>query len=294
MNSPTVEMIEIAKIHVLNPRARSKKVFKGIAENIMSVGLKRPITITPCHSKVAGKDYDLVCGQGRLEAFEACGQTHIPAIVIEASEEDTLVMSLVENCARTHHRAVDLMQAIGILRQQGYTVEEIGTKTGLSTDYIGGIIHLLETGEERLITAVEAGHIPLTTAIQIANTPDEEVQKMLRELFETEQLSGRKLMVARKLIETRRTSGKSYHERVSGKHVPRRPITVNEVLRVYKKEAGRKRLLTRKAEVVSSHLLFVTEALKSLFKEEHFMTILKAEGLMTLPKPLSYLVHGKD
>ncbi len=294
MKSRSVEMIEVAKIHVLNPRVRSKRIFKGIAENIMNVGLKRPITITPCHNKVPGKDYDLVCGQGRLEAFEACGQKHIPAIIIDANEEDTLVMSLVENCARTHHRAVDLMQGIGLLRQQGYTAEEIGSKTGLSADYVAGIVHLLETGEERLVTAVEAGHIPLTTAMQIANTPDEEMQRMLRELYETEQLSGRKLMIAKKLIETRRSSGKAYHERGSGKYAPRRAVTANEVLKVYKKEADRKRLLTRKAEVVSSNLLFITEALKSLFKEDHFMAILKAEGLMTLPKPLSYLVHGKD
>ena len=46
---------------------------------------------------MAGEVYDLVCGQGRLEAFVALGQNEIPAIVIEASEEDCYVMSLVEN-----------------------------------------------------------------------------------------------------------------------------------------------------------------------------------------------------
>ena len=47
-----------------------------------------------------GTQYDLVCGQGRLEAFLALGQTTIPAIVINASREDQYLMSLIENIAR--------------------------------------------------------------------------------------------------------------------------------------------------------------------------------------------------
>lgn len=39
-------------------------------------------------------------GQGRLEAYIANNQTEIPAIVIDADEEETLIMSLVENIAR--------------------------------------------------------------------------------------------------------------------------------------------------------------------------------------------------
>ena len=35
-----------------------------------------------------GKEYDLVCGQGRLEAYIANNQTEIPAIIIDADEEE--------------------------------------------------------------------------------------------------------------------------------------------------------------------------------------------------------------
>ena len=43
------------------------------------------------------------------------GETEIPAIVVDATEADCLVMSLVENIARRQHRAIDLMQEIGSL-----------------------------------------------------------------------------------------------------------------------------------------------------------------------------------
>ena len=41
-----VEMIPIDRITIVNPRLRSKKIFKGIVENIAEIGLKRPITVT--------------------------------------------------------------------------------------------------------------------------------------------------------------------------------------------------------------------------------------------------------
>ena len=95
-----IKLIPIEKVNILNPRVRNQKVFHDIATNMTQVGLKRPITVTPCRSGAVGKDYDLICGQGRIEAFMACGQTHIPAIIIDASEEQALIMSLVENLDR--------------------------------------------------------------------------------------------------------------------------------------------------------------------------------------------------
>jgi ParB family chromosome partitioning protein len=83
----TVQSIRIDSIYVLNPRVRNVQKFDDMVQNIAKVGLKRPITVTPSQNKPEGKEYDLVCGQGRLEAFIACGQTTIPAMVIDASED---------------------------------------------------------------------------------------------------------------------------------------------------------------------------------------------------------------
>lgn len=80
MTTQQIHMIPIEQIHILNPRARNKRVFHDMKDNITQVGLKRPITVTRSHNSAHGKTYDLVCGQGRLEAFLSCNQTHIPAI----------------------------------------------------------------------------------------------------------------------------------------------------------------------------------------------------------------------
>lgn len=92
-------LIRTDRIRVLNPRARNRRTFKEMVESIARVGLKRPITVA-LRNGADPAEYDLVCGQGRLEAFIALKQDMIPAIVIDADESECLVMSLVENCAR--------------------------------------------------------------------------------------------------------------------------------------------------------------------------------------------------
>jgi len=88
--APAVAMIPIGLIDVVNPRIRNKRLFKEIVDNIAELGLKRPITVTR-REHPEGARYDLVCGQGRLEAFQILGQDEIPALVVDADHEDCLV-----------------------------------------------------------------------------------------------------------------------------------------------------------------------------------------------------------
>ena len=164
MEHGAVALIHIEDIHILNPRVRNQIIAEEIRQNIRSVGLKRPITVAPRKDSKNGKKYDLVCGQGRIEAYIAAGVTEIPAIVREVNEEDAHLMSLVENIARRNSSALELLQSIKYLKGQGYADDAIAAKTNLGKDYIRGIIRLLEEGEEYLVNAVEKGRIPLRAA----------------------------------------------------------------------------------------------------------------------------------
>jgi ParB family chromosome partitioning protein len=148
-----IEMIPIDAIQVLNPRARNKRQHREIVDNIAAVGLKRPITVR--RRPEDPTCFDLVCGEGRIEAFRLLGEQEIPAVVIEAREADCLVMSLVENIARRPHRPIDLVVEIGSLAKRGYSDVEICRKIGCSRSWVNHIVMLLERGEERLVSAVE-------------------------------------------------------------------------------------------------------------------------------------------
>jgi ParB family transcriptional regulator, chromosome partitioning protein len=288
---PAIQMIPINQIHVLNPRIRNPKLFEVIVQNIAKVGLKRPITVTRRKSKADGKIYDLVCGQGRFEAFMACGQSTIPAMVIDASEEQALIMSLVENVARRKHKPIDLLRGVEILRGQGNDAKTIALKTGYQTDYVQGVLTLLEQGEERLVSAVEIGQIPITLAINIVQSPQNE-QKPLREAYEIGELSGHKFMAAKRLLETRQRRGKTFKSTQTDSKRTNKS-NAQDIIKTYKREVERKRLLARKAEVVNTKLLFLVEAMHCLMQENHFTTLLRAEGLETMPKQLAALLSAK-
>ena len=279
-----IKAIPIDEIRFLNPRVRNRRNFQEIVQSIAKVGLKRPITVSPRKTDTDSASYDLVCGQGRIEAFIQLGQTTIPAIVIEAEESDCLVKSLVENCARRQHRAIDLLQDIGTLRGRGYDDDEIAAKIGVSSDYIRMIGTLLEKGEERLVAAVEAGILPLNMAIEIARSSDEDVQHALTQAYTEKKLRGKKLVAVRRLIEQRRRRGKQIHDsRFGRRDGSKRPLTGESIIRVYREEAAKQKLLVKKAEVTQSRLLFIVEAIRELRDDENFANLLRAESLDSMP-----------
>jgi ParB family chromosome partitioning protein len=285
-----VELIPIDLINVVNPRSRNKKNFKEIVSNIAQVGLKKPITVTR-REHPDGLRYDLVCGQGRLEAFRTLGQREIPALVVEADNENALVMSLVENLARRQHRAIDLLHDIQGLKQRGYHDAEIATKTGLTIEYVRGVIRLLETGEHRLLRSVESGQIPVSIAIDIADSDDSDMQQVLQQAYEKKLLRGRRLLHAKRLIEQRRRRGKGLENR---SRVRQPTLSSASLLRAYRQDTDKKRLLVRKAEATRDRLVFVTEALRKLFADENFLTLLRAEELETLPRNLGERLQTSD
>lgn len=286
-DNDAVEMIPVERITVINPRVRNKKIFKEIVSNIAEIGLKRPITVTR-RDDADGPRYALVCGQGRLEAYQALGQHEIPALVVEATTEDCMVMSLVENLARRQHRAIDLLHDIEGLKRRGYNGATIAQKTGLTIEYVKAVLRLLNNGEHRLLRAVEANQIPVSIAVDIAAASDSETQAVLQQAYEKKLLRGHKLIAARRLVEQRQRRGKGLRTNVSlnGKR-RERPLSSTALLRAYQEGVDRKRLLIRKAEATRNRLMFVTEAIRKLLVDENFVTLLRAEGLDTLPRNLA-------
>lgn len=287
---PKVRMIPVSQINILNPRERSKKKFAQIVANIAHLGLKKPITV--CH--VSGRNgdarYDLVCGQGRLEAYVELGQTEIPALVVEGTKEDLMLMSLAENLARRQHSSVELVREISSLKERGYTHTEIARKTDLDATYVKGILQLLSKGEERLLQAVETGQLPLYIAITIATSDDKSVQRALQEAYERNDLRGKSLLRARRLIESRRSRGKK--PRGAARKSPTTQVSTEDLLKTFQNETLKQKMIIQKAKIWETRLLFAVSALKQLFEDDHFVTLLRAESLDTLPQYLAEQMGG--
>jgi ParB family transcriptional regulator, chromosome partitioning protein len=283
--SDEIKMIPIERIHILNPRHRDQKKFVLIVQSIKNVGLKMPIQVSiRSEHDAAGPEYDLICGQGRLEAFKALGHKEIPAIVVDISKEERLIRSLVENIARRYPQPMDLINEIERLKTLGYSVGEISKKLDVSDHLVRGLMSLKKAGEERLLEAAITGKIPIWVAVDIAKTDTLEMQRELLKAYENKQLDYLSLKYIKGLIVQRRLIGKQR----AGKVQPAKPKTsVESMVSAYRKESQRQKLMIKKARVCEARLSFIVTAFNKLLADENFFNLLRAESLATIPKYLS-------
>ncbi len=285
-----VHMIPLDQIVVLNSRTRGQEKFRQIVSNISNIGLKKPVTVAQRASRDGAPKYELACGEGRIEAFKALGQTEVPALLVDATKEELLLMSLVENLARRQRSSLELCREVLAMKNRGQKVQDIAVKVDLDPTYVRGVIRLLERGEERLLIAVERRRIPLSMAIAIAQSDDREIEQAMTEAYERGELKGKALLRAKSLVARRRGAGKGWHDRPDRSE----KVSANSLLTAYRRETARQQFLLSRAKESENRLQFVVSAMKRLLGDEGYVNLLRAESMASLPKFLADLVSGKE
>jgi ParB family chromosome partitioning protein len=287
-----VQLIPLDCIHILNPRSRDRKQHAEIVGNIRDVGLRRPITVSRAKAG-SSSPYNLVCGQGRLEAYRQLKQTAIPAFVRDVPEEECLLMSLVENIARRWRNACETLTEIGQLAERGHDDAEIARLVGTSESWVRDIVGLIRNGEERLLGAVEAGLIPVSTAADIAKAGSQDLQRVLTEVYSQSQLRGRKLKALRRLLDVRAKGQKAiFRQPHGGRTVKSRQLRPVALRRLVEQQAARHRIIVKNAQLAHTSLVYVVEAFRDLLAQEEFTALLEAEGCASVPRPLAERLRG--
>jgi ParB family chromosome partitioning protein len=285
-----IRMIPIAQIRILNPRHRDKRKFEVIIQSIRDVGLKKPIQVSAREpGEGDGAGYDLVCGQGRIEAFQALGYLEIPAMVVELSREERLLRSLVENMARRFSTPAALMKEIERLKECGYSNVQIGRKIGITDTAVGGFLTLQKAGEGRLLDAALTGRVSVGVAIEIAKTDSLETQRALLKAYENKQLNQSAIRTVKKLMEKRRLLGRD-REILYGRKVC---TSAETLVNAYTRESRRQKLLVKKAKICEAKLVFIVTAFNRLRADDNFLNLIRAESLATMPKFLWQKVENK-
>jgi len=289
----TVTLIPIDRIRILNPRYRERKKFEKVLNSIRNLGLKKPIKVSSRIVKDGEEaGFDLVCGQGRIEAFQALGFTEIPAIIVAVPKEDRLLMSLVENMARRFPAPMDMINEIERLTDAGYSKVAIGKKLDIADGFVGGLLTLKRAGEERLLDAAIRGNIPLGVAIEIAKAESTEAQRELLKAYESKQLNQASIRTVRRVMEQRRFLGKNLRNSnyPRGKN-PR--TTADGLVNAFRKETQRQKVMIKKAKLCEAKLMFLITGFKRLLDDENFINLLRAEDLGSLPKCLSERINSE-
>ncbi len=115
-----------------------------LAHSIQESGVLQPITVrrTP-----AG--FELVAGERRWRAAREAGLTHVPAIVREVTDAESLMLSLIENIQRNDLNPLEEAQGYARIAEEFHlSQEEIAQKMGKDRATVANFLRLLKLPEE--------------------------------------------------------------------------------------------------------------------------------------------------
>ena len=167
-----------------NPRRNfNEQALEELKVSILAGGLVHPI-IVRSHPENSVR-FQLVAGERRWLATRRAGKETIPAIVRELSDEQVLVVQIIENDQRANLNPLEQGQGFKSLMEMNpayYTVEEISARTGLSPRDVVYRLQLLELIEpaQRLLAAER---LPFRHAVEIARLQTPNQQEALSVCF---------------------------------------------------------------------------------------------------------------
>jgi ParB family chromosome partitioning protein len=115
-------------------------VIRELAGSIAKYGVLQPVPVRRSQS-----GYELITGEKRLRAAALAGLDEVPCIVMEASEQDSAALVLVDNLQR---RGLDFMEEARALSRlinlYGYSQDEAARLTGRSQPSVANKLRLLK------------------------------------------------------------------------------------------------------------------------------------------------------
>lgn len=167
-----------------------------LAASIKEYGVVQPIIV-----RTALKGYEIIAGERRFRASQACGLTTIPAVVRKFSDQQTMEIALIENLQREDLNAMEVAVAYqGIMDQFSLTQEELSAKVGKSRSHIANFLRLLSLPEQ-IKQYVSRGTLSMGHARAIAGVKSDKIKKELAEECISQQWSVRQLEEAVKKLE---------------------------------------------------------------------------------------------
>ncbi|MBA8007479.1 ParB N-terminal domain-containing protein [Klebsiella grimontii] len=277
MNEGKIQMIKASSIKVVLPRSRNKFKHAEITESIDSSGIRKPVTVRKI--KDSKFDYALICGQGRLESISNLKEELIPAFVLDVDENTAHIMSLAENMARVLPRAGQQYLRIKEMKEQGLTNKEISVSTGLSVNWITSLTMLIDKGENKLLSAVESGKIPISLAVEIARVDYKDGQEVFIKAFDEGKIKHKDVGKIREILDLRNEGLKGVINTSYKKDKNKKKLTSDELKRLFQENIKEHRSLINKANYLETNLLLVNEIFSDLLKEEEFKNIIQKENL---------------
>jgi ParB family chromosome partitioning protein len=139
----TVQELPITSI-VANPR-QPRKAFDDNSLRDLAASLKRSGLLQPVVVRRHGQQFQIVVGERRWRAARLAGLSHIPAVIRDTTDAESLELALVENLLREDLNPME--EAEGYQRLLGefdWTQEELGQRVGKDRSSVANCLRLLK------------------------------------------------------------------------------------------------------------------------------------------------------
>ena len=151
-----------------------------LAQSIAATGVVQPVTVRA----LPDGRFQLIAGERRWLACRKAGKATVPAVVLKATDEQTMEMTIVENLQRADLNPMEQARAYERLgREFQLTQEQMAQRTGKDRASVGNFLRLLKLpapvqqrveagelsfGHARTLLALESEQQILTAAQKIA------------------------------------------------------------------------------------------------------------------------------
>lgn len=139
------ERISKLKINTITPnKFQPRKKFTDekltdLKNSIKEKGIIQPIIVRPVEG-----GYELIAGERRFRAVKELGYEDIPAIVKDASDADSLELSLIENIQREELNPVEEANAyLELIEKFKFSQDEISKAVGKDKSTVSNMLRLL-------------------------------------------------------------------------------------------------------------------------------------------------------
>ena len=170
--------LPVDQIHP-NPRQPRRRfepdAASGLASSIRTQGLLQPVVVRP---RAAG-GWELIAGERRWRAAKEAGLGTLPALVRNADDRDTLLLSLVENVAREQLSPVEEARAYALLIDEfDLSLGDVAERVGKAKPTISNRVRLLDLPDD-VLWMVARGELTEGHARAVLAVPDHDARRRL-------------------------------------------------------------------------------------------------------------------